>query len=149
MASKKIDLNANGQAVTNAAALIYAAFVAQGKVKDGDEEKWLERAIKDAVRIARTVTKVVERDASGVSSSSGAAAAKTNSKPAPKPAAKAPAPAAKPAPVAVEAAAEDDDTGFELELDESGSGASKASDAGDSDDDIDDLLSLMDDELED
>jgi len=46
-------------AITQSAAQIYAAYIAAGKVADGEEEAWMERSVSEAVRIAEAVDRSV------------------------------------------------------------------------------------------
>jgi len=38
--------------VVHAASRIYAAYISAGRVPEGDEKKWIERSISEAIRIA-------------------------------------------------------------------------------------------------
>ena len=48
--------------VTQVAGQIYAAYIAAGKVKDGTEDEWMTRSIREAIRIARTVDDTIQAD---------------------------------------------------------------------------------------
>lgn len=48
--------------VVQAAAQIYAAYIAAGRVPEGDEASWMERSIREAIRIARATDAVVISD---------------------------------------------------------------------------------------
>lgn len=48
--------------VVAAAAQIYAAYIAAGRVADGEESRWMERSIREAIRIARTTDAAVISD---------------------------------------------------------------------------------------
>ena len=48
--------------VFSAAAEIYAAYVVSGRVPEGDESKWMEIAIRDAIRMARATDAAVISD---------------------------------------------------------------------------------------
>lgn len=48
--------------VVQAAAQIYAAYIAAGRVPEGEEARWMERSIREAIRIARTTDAVVISD---------------------------------------------------------------------------------------
>jgi hypothetical protein len=48
--------------VVQAAAQIYAAYIIAGRVADGDESPWLERSIRDAIRLARATDAAVISD---------------------------------------------------------------------------------------
>lgn len=41
-------------AITQSASHIYAAYIVAGKVAEGDEDAWMERSIKEAIRIAES-----------------------------------------------------------------------------------------------
>ena len=48
--------------ITQVAGQIYAAYIATGKVKDGAEDEWIARSIREAIRIARTVDDTIQAD---------------------------------------------------------------------------------------
>ena len=48
--------------VFQSAAVIYAAYITSGRVVDGDEAKWMERSIREAIRIAKTTDAAVISD---------------------------------------------------------------------------------------
>jgi hypothetical protein len=48
--------------VVQAATQIYAAYIVAGRVQDGDESQWMERSIRDAIRIARATDAAVISD---------------------------------------------------------------------------------------
>lgn len=48
--------------VVRAAAEIYAAYIVAGKVKDGDEKSWRDRAIREAFDIAKTADEAIVSD---------------------------------------------------------------------------------------
>ena len=48
--------------VIHAASRIYAAYVAAGRVKEGEEEKSIQRSVHEAVRIALTTDDLVTSD---------------------------------------------------------------------------------------
>jgi hypothetical protein len=48
--------------VVQAAAQIYAAYINAGRVPEGDESKWMERSIREAIRIARATDAAVISD---------------------------------------------------------------------------------------
>ena len=45
-----------------AAAGIYAAYISAGRVEDGKEAAWMDRAIKAAIRIAKVTEESVQAD---------------------------------------------------------------------------------------
>lgn len=54
MAKPEISLRPIESTVTQAAVQLYAAYVTAGKVKDGQEKEWMQRAVREAVLFART-----------------------------------------------------------------------------------------------
>ena len=42
-----------------AAAQIYAAYISTGKVSDGDEERWMQRSVREALVLARATDDAV------------------------------------------------------------------------------------------
>lgn len=48
--------------VIQAAAQIYAAYIAAGRVAEGEEARWMERSIREAIRIARATDASVISD---------------------------------------------------------------------------------------
>ena len=46
-------------AITQSASQIYAAYIVADKVAEGDEDRWMERSIKEAIRIADSVDRSV------------------------------------------------------------------------------------------
>ena len=48
--------------VVQAAAQIYAAYITAGRVSDGEESQWMERSIREAIRIARATDAAVISD---------------------------------------------------------------------------------------
>ncbi len=55
MAKVYLTLQQSEGYVILAASQIYAAYIAAGRVEDGKEAPFIEKAIRDAMRIARTV----------------------------------------------------------------------------------------------
>lgn len=49
--------------VVGAAATLYAAYISSGRVPDGREKEWRERAAKEAILLARYVDDSVRSDA--------------------------------------------------------------------------------------
>lgn len=60
--AKHLKLQASEAAVLNAAAQIYSACLVAGKVGDGDESKWMARAVKDAIRLALATDDAIVAD---------------------------------------------------------------------------------------
>ena len=48
--------------VVQAAAQIYAAYIAAGRVADGQEASWMERSIREAIRIAKAADAAIVSD---------------------------------------------------------------------------------------
>jgi len=80
MTKPDVTLEPSKGVVSQMAARIYAAYIARGAVKDGEEAKWMQRSIREAVRIARTVDASIESD--DESDSEGDSTAGENSAPA-------------------------------------------------------------------
>jgi hypothetical protein len=57
-----LSLQPSEAVVARAAATIYAAYVAAGKVADGKEEEWMGRAVKEAIWIARAADDLIVSD---------------------------------------------------------------------------------------
>ncbi len=49
--------------IVQAAATIYAGYLAAGRVEEGQESAWLKRSIQEAVKIARLTDDNVQADA--------------------------------------------------------------------------------------
>jgi hypothetical protein len=54
MANQEISLQPTESTVTQAGVQLYAAYVIAGKVQEGQEKEWMQRALKEAVLFART-----------------------------------------------------------------------------------------------
>ena len=50
-----LTLQPSEQAVLTAAASIFSAYVASGRVAEGSETEWMTRSVKDALWLAQTV----------------------------------------------------------------------------------------------
>ncbi len=48
--------------VVQVAGQIYAAYIAAGRVTEGTEKEWMNRSIREALRIARTVDESLQSD---------------------------------------------------------------------------------------
>ena len=59
MSKTHLNLQPTEQTIVQAAAQIYSAYIVAGRVQIGDEETWMERAIREAIRIAKTTDAVV------------------------------------------------------------------------------------------
>lgn len=55
MTKPNLTLQPSKGVVTQAAAQVYAAYVAAGRVKDEDADDWMKRAIREVYAIARAV----------------------------------------------------------------------------------------------
>ena len=62
MAKKHFKLQHSESVIVQAAAQIYAAYIASGRVAEGDEARWMKRSIKEAIRIAQTIDEAVQAD---------------------------------------------------------------------------------------
>lgn len=62
MAKPFISLKPTEQTLTDSASRIYAAYITTGRVTDGEEKEWMERAIREAILIARTIDEAVMSD---------------------------------------------------------------------------------------
>ena len=63
MAKTYISLQPSEGVLVQAAAQIYSAYVISGQAAPGSENDWLQRSIREAVRIAKTVDAAVQADA--------------------------------------------------------------------------------------
>lgn len=57
-----LQLEPSERTVTLAAAQIYAAYIAAGKVAEGDEGRWMQKAIGEAIQIAYHTDQAVQSD---------------------------------------------------------------------------------------
>ncbi len=55
MTKPAVILDSSQAVVSQMAAQIYAAYITHGDVKDEEKAKWMERSIREALRIAKTV----------------------------------------------------------------------------------------------
>lgn len=62
MAKTYLTLQPSEGFILNAAAQIYSGYVIAGRVAEGDEQKWLERSLREAIRLARATDEVVVAD---------------------------------------------------------------------------------------
>ncbi len=63
MAKPYIALQPSETVLVNSTATIYAAYVVAGRVPDGQERQWLQRALNESLLIARTVDEKIHADA--------------------------------------------------------------------------------------
>ena len=63
MAKRYLALQPSEGVIVKAAAQIYAAYVTAGRAEEGNESEWIERSIREAIQIARTVDSSVQADA--------------------------------------------------------------------------------------
>ena len=59
MEKSYFNISATEGAVVQAAAQIYAAHITAGHVAEGEEDAWIQRAVRDAIVIARTTDDAV------------------------------------------------------------------------------------------
>ena len=57
-----LTLQPSEQTIVTAAATIYAAYIVAGRVEDGQEAAWMDRALKAAFRIAKVTDETVQAD---------------------------------------------------------------------------------------
>lgn len=57
-----ITLQPSKAVLTQAAAQIYAAYMISGRVPEGSEEEWMERAIRDSIAMAHAIDASVHSD---------------------------------------------------------------------------------------
>lgn len=50
--AKHLKLQHSESVVLNAAAQIYSAYITAGKVVEGEQDQWMSRSIKEAIRLA-------------------------------------------------------------------------------------------------
>jgi hypothetical protein len=62
MAKTKLTLQPSEAVVAQSAAHIYAAYIAVGRVMEGQEQQWMERAIREALLIARLTDDAIQSD---------------------------------------------------------------------------------------
>ncbi len=62
MSKPEITLESSKEVVSAMAARIYSAHIVRGDVKEGEETKWMERSIREAVKIAKTVEASIDTD---------------------------------------------------------------------------------------
>lgn len=57
-----LTLQPSEQTLVTAAATIYAAYIAAGKVEEGKENAWMDQSIRAAIRISRVTDQTVQVD---------------------------------------------------------------------------------------
>ena len=57
-----ISLQESEMVVVQAAAQIYAAYITAGRVEEGQENQWMDKSIRAAIRIANVTDKAVISD---------------------------------------------------------------------------------------
>ena len=62
MSQVHLRLKASESVVISAAASIYSAYIMNGQVKDGEQEAWRERAVQEAVELARRIDDLIVSD---------------------------------------------------------------------------------------
>ena len=62
MTKPDITLEPSKGVISEMASRIYAAYIMRGEVKNGEEASWMQRSIRAAVRIAKTVDASIETD---------------------------------------------------------------------------------------
>lgn len=62
MAKMALTLHPSESVVVRAAAAIYAAYIAAGKVPEGQNEEWMKRSIQEAIFIARATDDAIVSD---------------------------------------------------------------------------------------
>jgi hypothetical protein len=62
MAKASLSLQSSEATVVQAAATIYSSYVISGRVSEGAEGEWLQRALREAIKIARMTDDVVHAD---------------------------------------------------------------------------------------
>lgn len=62
MTKKHISLQHSESVIVQAAAQIYAAYIASGRVNEGEEAQWMKRSIKEAVMIGQATDDAIISD---------------------------------------------------------------------------------------
>ncbi len=62
MAKMAISLQPSETVLVRVAGNIYSAYIAAGRVPEGKEQEWIQRAIREAFYIARTTDDAVQSD---------------------------------------------------------------------------------------
>lgn len=62
MDKPKLSLQPSEAVVVQAAATIYAAYIVNGRIHEGQEPKWIRRAIREAFLIASQADEAIQSD---------------------------------------------------------------------------------------
>ena len=62
MAKPYIALQPSEGIIVGAAADIYSAYISAGRVPEGSEKEWMDRSIREAIRIAKVVDESLQSD---------------------------------------------------------------------------------------
>ncbi|MBN2292085.1 MAG: hypothetical protein JXM70_06645 [Pirellulales bacterium] len=62
MTKPDISLEHSKAVVSDMASRIFAAYIVRGEVKDGEESTWMERSIREAVKIAKAIDASIETE---------------------------------------------------------------------------------------
>lgn len=62
MAKAYLNLQQSESVVVHCACGIYAAYISAGRVEEGKEDEWMQRSIREAVRIAKATDAAVISD---------------------------------------------------------------------------------------
>lgn len=81
MSKPNVHLKPTEIAFVEAAAQLYAAYLISGRVKEGQEMEWMERALKDVLKFARAVEGVDAADSNGATRPQAAATRRNGSSP--------------------------------------------------------------------
>lgn len=57
-----LTLRPSESAVFQSASIIYAAYITSGKVNEGEENRWMEKALREAVKLAQASDDVIISD---------------------------------------------------------------------------------------
>ena len=60
--AKHMKLQNSESVVISAAVQIYTAYISTGRVAEGDEEQWMSRSIKEAIKIATATDSAIISD---------------------------------------------------------------------------------------
>lgn len=62
MRNQYLSLQPSEGIVIRAAADIYAAYIVANRVSEGEEDKWMQRSVREALSIARTADESISSD---------------------------------------------------------------------------------------
>jgi hypothetical protein len=62
MSRPSLSLQPSEATVAESAAVIYAAYITSGRVSEGAEQKWIERSVQEAIKIARLTDESIHSD---------------------------------------------------------------------------------------